>query len=406
MDGIIKRIRALDASVAAKVDEVVNRNARKGEAALRDAIFTELKPVCAEAFELSSQLAQAVYNGWRTLELGEASETVAADVFDQEKFDDMAYTAVSKAKSGEAANVIKSYAGFNIRDAYARSLFASAANDKRKPRFARVPQGPETCRFCIMLASRGFTYASGKSGNKVHNHANCDCIYVASWDKNPKAAGYDPDYYYDVYRHPEDHPEIRDAINARRRELYAIKKTSTGGSVSVDVDKIVPCLEDARTGEILKTNVSRMTKSDLKGYNIRTGWGANWQKKASLNEVYALRIDGSDEVHGLVAVRAESGANAVYIDFAKAAPHSDPTMVKEKRYNGIGGHLFAIAAKRSEQLGYDGAIYGDAANKELLNLYERKFGAINIPIFHIYRFIIEPKDALAILDEYSFDWKG
>lgn len=222
MDGIRKRIRALDAAVAAKAEEIINRTSGKGNDALRDALFTELQPVCAEAFELASQLAQAVYNGWRLIELGEAIETASAAVFDQEKFDNMAYTAV--ASKGKAADVIGSYVGFNIRDAYAQTLFACARSDKRKPRFARVPQGTETCRFCLMLASRGFVYSSGKSGKKVHNHANCDCIYVASWDKNPKAAGYDPDYYYDVYKHPDQHPEIRDALNARRRELYAEKR--------------------------------------------------------------------------------------------------------------------------------------------------------------------------------------
>jgi hypothetical protein len=50
---------------------------------------------------------------------------------------------------------------------------------------------------------------------------------VPSWDKSPEVEGYDPDYYLDVYNNPEDHPEIAEARNARRRELYAQQKDET-----------------------------------------------------------------------------------------------------------------------------------------------------------------------------------
>lgn len=95
--------------------------------------------------------------------------------------------------------------------------------DPKKPKWARVPSGIDTCEFCIMLASRGFTYQSDEVAS--HAHANCDCRIVPSWDKgNPAVQGYDPDKYYDMWKHPEDYPELRDARNARRRELYAERK--------------------------------------------------------------------------------------------------------------------------------------------------------------------------------------
>lgn len=224
MDGIRAKIRMLDASVSKKVAEVLSKAQPLGQDAMREAVFAELRPVCEEAFELSAQLAQAVYNGWRIAALGLPIETVSASTFVLEKFDEMAYTALSEGSAAAAAKVIDDYAGYNIRQTVADTLFACAGKDQNKPRFARVPQGTETCRFCMMLASRGFEYKSGKEGAIAHNHANCDCIYVASWDKNPKAAGYDPKYYYSVYKHPEEHPEVADAINARRRELYAERK--------------------------------------------------------------------------------------------------------------------------------------------------------------------------------------
>ena len=97
-----------------------------------------------------------------------------------------------------------------------------AAKDPRKPRFARVPQGGETCRFCLMLASRGAVYLTEhKAGAVDHYHANCDCKVVPDWGDGIE--GYDPDEWHDKWKHPEKHPEIREARNARRRELYREK---------------------------------------------------------------------------------------------------------------------------------------------------------------------------------------
>ena len=99
----------------------------------------------------------------------------------------------------------------------------NARMDPSRPRWARVPAGAETCEFCIMLASRGFVYHSESLAS--HAHDNCDCVVVPSWGKGSDSVeGYDPDYYLDCYIHPDEHPEIRDAINARRRELRAERR--------------------------------------------------------------------------------------------------------------------------------------------------------------------------------------
>lgn len=89
----------------------------------------------------------------------------------------------------------------------------------KRVRFARVPTGATNCPFCIMLASRGFVYKSELSALNA-NHPHCDCRIVEGFD-GMEVEGYDQDYYLDCYEHPDDHPEVRDAINARRRELYA-----------------------------------------------------------------------------------------------------------------------------------------------------------------------------------------
>lgn len=60
---------------------------------------------------------------------------------------------------------------------------------KRQMKFARVPSGP-SCGFCIMLASRGFVYATRKSaGEFTRFHNRCDCRIVEG-DESLHIEGY------------------------------------------------------------------------------------------------------------------------------------------------------------------------------------------------------------------------
>lgn len=118
----------------------------------------------------------------------------------------------------------------------------NAERDPAKPRCARVPSGNETCRFCIMLASRGFVYHS--EGLAGHAHANCDCVIVPGFEGMTKVEGYDPEYYRDCYAHPENHPEIREALNARRRELYAESGNARKPDDGTELRELIGSIED------------------------------------------------------------------------------------------------------------------------------------------------------------------
>lgn len=100
--------------------------------------------------------------------------------------------------------------------------------------FAWVPHG-DTCSFCITLASRGWQYMSKKAlrnGHAEHIHAHCDCEYAVRFDGRSNVEGYDPDKYLEEYQAAGSdinamrrirYKENKDAINARKRELYAAK---------------------------------------------------------------------------------------------------------------------------------------------------------------------------------------
>lgn len=175
--------------------------------------------------------------------------------------------------------------------------------------------------------------------------------------------------------------------------------------ITVWVDEITPCLKLAKTGEMVDTEVVRIKrKSFLQNYNSRNGWYTNWAKLAGEYEIFALVIKGTMDIQGLVAMKDNKDAGCAYVDWICANPESNPLLNDEKKYIGIGGHLFAIASDRSNQYGYGGEFYGFAANEKLLHHYIETFGVTYIGMLHDYHFILEDVQAKKILEEYTYEW--
>lgn len=75
------------------------------------------------------------------------------------------------------------------------------AAHKEKAAYARVPE-PGACKFCLMLASRGFIYSKSTVGDAKKFHGKCRCNAMPVWDETRARVeyGYDPDALYDQYR--------------------------------------------------------------------------------------------------------------------------------------------------------------------------------------------------------------
>lgn len=175
--------------------------------------------------------------------------------------------------------------------------------------------------------------------------------------------------------------------------------------INVYIDEFTPCLKNTYTGEIVQTEVIRIVrKSFLRKYNQRNGWYVNWSDLLDENEVYALVVEGSVDIQGLVAVAPNPDIGAVYINWMCANPESNKLLTDEVRYLGIGGHLFAIAAQKSIDFGYDGLMYGFAANQELLNHYIKMFNGVLIGMLHPYQFAIDEENAHKIIEVYDYEW--
>ena len=115
---------------------------------------------------------------------------------------------VEKLKTGDVARFVDSIAdasGYFAKRGANDTMAALGRADSKKlgkrVKFARVPTGATTCPYCLMLASRGFVYASELKALNA-NHRHCDCRIVEGFE-GMTIEGYDPDEYYDMWKHPE-----------------------------------------------------------------------------------------------------------------------------------------------------------------------------------------------------------
>lgn len=120
--------------------------------------------------------------------------------------------------------------------------------------------------------------------------------------------------------------------------------------ISVLIDKITDCLVRVSDGKVCNTSfyekTSRFHPSDYKG------WKFNWQQTQKDGfTVYELMVDGDPLVQGRISLRLEGGV--ANVDIVETAPHN---YGHDGKYEGVGGHLFAIACKLSKEAGFDGVV--------------------------------------------------
>ncbi|MCI9335903.1 MAG: hypothetical protein HFI98_14490 [Lachnospiraceae bacterium] len=177
--------------------------------------------------------------------------------------------------------------------------------------------------------------------------------------------------------------------------------------INVWIDEMTPCLKDNLTGELISTEVLRVRrKSFLQKFNKKNGWYINWADllKDSMVEVYALVVAGTVDIQGLVALQKSDDMQAVYVAWMCTAPQNNKLLVSEPKYSGVGGHLFAIAANKSVEYNYNGAITGNAANAELLEHYCKTFHADFLGMLHPYQMMIDEENAAKIMEVYDYEW--
>jgi len=166
--------------------------------------------------------------------------------------------------------------------------------------------------------------------------------------------------------------------------------------ITIQIDKLTPCLIEKSTGKILNTVFKLATDSDVKGLR-KKGWLFDWANlEVEDANIYKLLIENDDTIQGLVATKVETGS--VYVPLVESAPHN---LGDDKKYVGVGGHLFAVAIKLSYKNDFGGFIHFDTKNMQLVEHYTRLLGAKHIGGFHEYRMIVDVDEAKKVIDEYT-----
>ena len=170
-------------------------------------------------------------------------------------------------------------------------------------------------------------------------------------------------------------------------------------SIDVLIDKLTPCLEEISTGIIYQTTFSIADSKDIAGLQNK-GWNFDWaDKELNWSNIYKLQLKNDNEIQGLVAAEVVRGA--VYVRLVESAPHN---LGSKKRFDGVGGHLFAIAVKLSFAMGFNGYIFFETKNMGLVEHYTEKFGANLIPTrVHEYRMEIDESNAMRLIENYSLE---
>ena len=332
------------------------------------------------------------------------------------------YGEVAKAVNGAlkagAEGQVPQIVSRKVKQAGADTTLKNAIRDGAE--FAWVPHG-DTCAFCITLASRGWQKASQaalKGGHAEHIHSNCDCEYAIRLSDKDGVRGYDPDRYKRIYYdhggdinaiRREQYQKNKEKINAQKRAAYyrreMLKNPSKYGNIIIDADEFVPCLRDNSTGKLVDTVVARIDRKELSGYNKKSGWYVNWNQMPKDASIYKLTVKGDSEIQGLIAMTPKSDHQAMFLNWIVSAPHNNPLLLngKPKRFEGVGGHLMAIAAKESLDQGFGGAAYGFARNKELMQYYIKQFGATHLPIEHPFEVYYDEDVMMKLLEVYNYE---
>ena len=193
---------------------------------------------------------------------------------------------------------------------------ADAKKLGRKVRFARVPTGATTCPYCLMLASRGFVYDSELKALNA-NHRHCDCRIVEGFE-GMTIEGYDPDLYYDMWKHPEEYTPNREFADVEYGEYRSVSYISDGLKAhyndGTDLDPVKMVMDD--TGfdkERAEQAISDMYQWTGQGYSsIRKREGEYAATADRIEEFIALSPKYKGEVWRGIGVERDTADKIIW----------------------------------------------------------------------------------------------
>ena len=161
-----------------------------------------------------------------------------------------------------------------------------------------------------------------------------------------------------------------------------------------EVDKLTNSIENVITGDSFQTDISLVSRVDLKSATRANGWVFNWlvEFREPVRDVYKLTITNNPSViQGLISLEVKD--THVYLHLIESSTFNKS---KTKVYAGVPGNLVAFACKLAFQRGHEGNVSFISKTK-LIDHYERTLGAVH---FGGRLMVIETDAALRLINKY------
>jgi hypothetical protein len=167
-----------------------------------------------------------------------------------------------------------------------------------------------------------------------------------------------------------------------------------GNMNSFKADKLTHSIENVVSGDSFPTEISPITKVDLKQVTKKHGWNFNWSGESQNAARYVCKltiIQNPSIIQGLISFSIEQ--DHVFMHLLESAPFN---VGKNKVYNGVPGNLVAYACKISFLNGLDGYV-GFTSKTTLIAHYEKTLRAVHVGG---QRMVIFPKEAHFLINKY------
>lgn len=329
IDAYTERLNSLSRAARETVAAMLSQVEYQGIADLREQVIEVMEAVCGASSDAAAALAADFYDEVREAQTGAALGAEAAALRSPEATAKAVRALVQIVVDGRPwerfVSQLQDRADYEVKRSAGECIKANAARDPLRPKWARVPSGAETCGFCLMLASRGFAYASESSASEKaeggHYHPNCDCRVVVSFNGSD-IEGYDPDELYRQWKRGERDREMRKQIRQfLGDDASGIAKFETRDIKPHEFDAYRVLMGDGRdfTVKAVDADARRRGKSspdlfmDGHRYELKCPDGANEKKTITRNINRAIeQMKNADPPAKSIPGRAQRDGDASF----------------------------------------------------------------------------------------------
>ena len=160
------------------------------------------------------------------------------------------------------------------------------------------------------------------------------------------------------------------------------------------IDKLTNSIENVQSGDSFPTDISLLTKADIKNITKNNGWRFSWATEIKIPErdIYKLTITNNPSIiQGIVSLEVKT--DHVYMHLIESAPFN---IGRNKTYYGVPGNLVAFACKLSFQRGNEGYV-SFVSKTKLIDHYIESLGAFH---FGAHLMVITTQAALKLINKY------